>query len=286
MSQRQIENRAQKANFGKLLPTMKSFLLLVVTISLFSCKAERKRDYLNKSNEKGLYYSIPKTYERIYGKVEFITDATYSLWKSKTTPANIKEVLESKIHYSFDKQGNETEIRCYDSDDNLRWRAVNSYNSRALLFTVKYYNNENRLRHIFTYDYDRKGNLISTVDGDQDNPKGVFKSFATIKNGISEEHTVNYKNEVIQKSRISRDEYNNVVKVLVYQPNNDLIFEETYKYDDSNRLTNVLHYDAEKETDTSVYHYYNKDKAGNWRVKFSKEPSSGSSITRRKIEYY
>lgn len=266
---------------------MKSFLLLLlVTVLLFSCKAERKRDYLIKSNEKGLYYSFPKTYERIYGNVKSITDATYSLWKSKTNPEKTKEVLESKIHYSFDKQGNETEISCYDSERNLLWRAVNSYNSQALLSTVKYYNDENRLRHIFTYTYDNKGNLISTVDENQDNPDVVFKSFETIKNGISEEHTVNSKNEVILKSKISRDDYNNVIKVLVYQPNNVLMFEETYIYDDSNRLTKFLHSDAEKKTDLSVYHYYNQDKAGNWRVKYSREPDSVGNITRRKIEYY
>ncbi len=265
---------------------MKSLLFLLITILLFSCKMERKRDYLIKSNEEGLYYRFPKTYERIYGDVKFITDVTYSLWKSKTAPEKTKEVLESKIHYSFDKHGNETEISCYDSNGNLRWRAVNSYNSRALLFTVKYYKDENRLRHIFTYNYDSKGDLISTIDENQDNPDVVFRSFVTSKNGISEEHTVNNKNEVILQSKISHDEHNNVVKVLVYQPNNVLIFEETYLYDDSNRPAKFLHYEAEKNTDISVYHYYDQDKAGNWQAKFSNVNDSASNVTYRKIEYY
>src|ERR1700748_97867 len=111
---------------------MKLIFLILICSVVSSCKQNKNKNYILKSIEEGLYYSVPKTYEKLHGNVKTINEYNYDY----ISDSKSQRALNSKFLFEFDVNGKEIAVCNYDPNNNLKWKTTNIYNVKGKLSNV------------------------------------------------------------------------------------------------------------------------------------------------------
>ena len=284
-------------NMKKILQFVQITLLLIIT----SCSSSKDTGW-DELSLKGRVQSVTaKTYEAEYKFGEITKgELTYN----------------DNYYFVFDKDGRLLEASDFDDDGDIRFRRINTYagdiisesefyNSKGLLYKLKFYSNKGRFEGCVAYGAsgDEEGRFTHEYDGDwlssvknfnADGESTGVTSYIKGCNGKIQEQ-ITYNSEGKEESRNT------------YEYNGKIIVSKTHEYISSWRdyksITKELYdkhgfvvvereegefEDGEYEMGKSIVYEYEYDKAGNWikRTSFDKTNKNSIEITEREIKYF
>jgi antitoxin component YwqK of YwqJK toxin-antitoxin module len=199
--------------------------------------------------------------------------------------------LERKEVYKYNDIRKLIDEAAYDSEDtsSLSYRQISIFNSKGSMIEKTTILQDIQSKIIAQYD--ENGNLISSMDYDNDS----LHSKESFKYDISK--------RLVEKSLLflaSEYRYLGAYKITyAYDKNGNLINEEwynkdfnlyqkfIYRYDENGNLLNASVYNTKVDILSEyVYSYGNYDLNHNWLLKTLTIKDKGETITERKIEYY
>jgi len=166
--------------------------------------------------------------------------------------------LEDRFIFKYDKAGNRIEEEYYNSEEEIRWKAILKYNDKLLLISRTTCNSFNTIINKKKYHYDGKERKTEEVSCDKEGIQISRIMFAYTGEGKITEKLFQGSNNETEYKQIY--EYQNDYKKIstkTYSSRGNLIQSVCHKYDSNNNLIEASN--IHENTNEKYIYSYNED---------------------------
>lgn len=214
------------------------------------------------------YSPLDTKYEYVYNNESKMSEYTsYKYLISIIDFNNIKYIMDSKVKYLYDANGNKTELNKYNKDGNLQLKVLIICDKNGNIIQEKCINALGKTLSISKYKFDNNNNLIETNELGEDTINSFFKT------------TYKY------------DENGNQIEIQYWDNKSIKLNKEVYAYDDKSNIIEIKYLNNDGTLNSTIgpaikTYKYEFDDTKNWTKKITYEDNKPSEISEREIEYY
>lgn len=195
-------------------------------------------------------------------------------------------LVNQKEAYEFDKSFRLINKKVYTADNHLRFRVQYTYDANGNETEVVYYDYKNTVTNkmLFTYDsFNHKIEEVNYINGDS---LAYRKTFKNDQNGRKiEEFVYNSNGELGHTTKYKYDAHGNETELKYFNPDKTANMIIKYHYDTGQNRTDEVFYRPDSLIARWNYEYIFDDK-GNWTTKTRFMNNNALDIFERKIEYF
>ncbi|WP_299114572.1 hypothetical protein [uncultured Winogradskyella sp.] len=204
--------------------------------------------------------------------------------------------IKDRIEWTYNSRGLERKHVKYYEDNSIHSLSESSYSDTDYLIKKEFYSGERKVI-IYTYDYDKKGNLIKMIETSLVRDKRSITHYKyDISGNLIEEilyilgtNEVEVSEEYISsRMKYSYDEVGDLISEIIYR-GNILKYKKNIKYHYSindlieTEIHTILNSDSNEHIEVFEYEYDDRD---NWITRSHIKDGIIKTITERELEYY
>lgn len=258
----------------------KVLTIVLAMFCLISSKINAQKNDLTKMNLKG--------------KVKLIKETPYKAVEK--SGKIVKEKIDHELTYfntiiTFNEKGNIIERRLWSIDGRIENKTIYKYDEKGKLLEYDKLKPNGDLYEKFTCELDEKGNLVKldVSNADRSSERRIYTYKYDKKGNIIEEK--NYDDGFYMiKTTYKYDKKGNKIEQNNFDSNGNFNSKSTYKYNEKGNKIEWNFFDSQGYFFRRQVYKYTYDKHDNWTQKIEYEDENGvkkpTTIIERTIEYY
>jgi len=187
---------------------------------------------------------------------------------------------KKKEIYKYDKSGNMVESTNYGDDGSISGRHTSEFDNNGYKIAENYFTSSGKISSSQTAKYDNNGNKIEENNFNSSGEKWGSWTAKYDDNGNKIEFI-----DINGKENSVYDIKNNIIHFVKYRLDGSVSFEETYTYNDNNKIIEKIKQNNGKYDNSKVVNKYEYDNK-NWISLTQEWNGEPNFIIQRRIDYY